>query len=306
VSPVSTLHGRGPEGGHLLGFLCTLGTLAVLDRSAPWVRPRLHWSEAGVWRPVWTLDGAIDEEGLIDLLHQALREGSTGPEFTDLGPSLSKLDVDRFRAFAAKAAETSTPARRRWADFAAAYGVAVGDRFHETPLHMHNLGQLRFFKDVLELVQGTGRDHLRKALFEPWRYDDPQPTMRWDPVDDRRYAYRADNPSDSKIAPIRTVRGANLLAIEALPSLPVVPQSRSSPAIGFRKQGSEWVVRWPIWTTPITLRVIESLLRHPDVAAAPESHQRLRRLGVAEVFQARRVEPRYRSFTLAEALLGSS
>ena len=182
----------------------------------------------------------------------------------------------------------------------------MGDRFHETPLPMPNLGQLRFFQDVLELIQGTGRDHLSTALCEPWRYDDRQPTMRWDPVDDRRYADRADNPSDSKIAPIRTVRGANRLAIEALPSPPVVPPGRLSPAAGFRRRGGTWVVRWPIGTTPIALRVIGSLLRHPDVAAAPGDHQRLRRLEVAEGFQARRLEPGHRSLTPAGALLGSS
>jgi hypothetical protein len=67
-----SLQGRGPEGGHLLGFLCSLGTLAVLTRVALSARPRLHWSDIGVWRPVWTLDDSVDEEGLVDLLHGAL------------------------------------------------------------------------------------------------------------------------------------------------------------------------------------------------------------------------------------------
>jgi len=302
---MSSLQGRGPEGGHLLGFLCSLGALAVLTRVAPRARPRLHWSDVGVWRPVWTLDDPVDEEGLVDLLHGAL--GTVpGPEFTGLGLTLSKLPVDRFQAFAADAAEASTPTQRRWADFAAAYGVAVGDRFHETPLHMHNQGQLRFFKDVCGLVEGTGRDHLRRALFEPWRYADPQPTMRWDPVDDRRYAYRADDPSGSKLAPIRTVRGANRLAIEALPCFPVVPRAHRAPAAGFRRRDGEWVARWPIWTAPVDLRVAQSLIRHPDVAGVPQHAERLRRLGVSEVFESRRVEPRYRSFTTAVALLGST
>ena|SRR5579875_128349 len=52
--------------------------------------------------------------------------------------------------------------------------------------------------------------------------------------------------------------------------------------------------------------LIESLLRHPDVAAAPGGHERLRRLEVAEGFQARRLEPGHRSLTPAGALLGSS
>jgi hypothetical protein len=135
--------------------------------------------------------------------------------------------------------------------------------------------------------------------------------MRWDPVDDRRYAYRADAPSGSKIAPMRTVRGANRLAIEALPCFPVVPQARRALAAGFRRlddmrRDDKWAVRWPIWTAPVDLWVAQSLIRHPDVAKAPQHAERLRRLGVAEVFESRRVEARYRSFAPAVAVLGST
>ena len=73
------------------------------------------------------------------------------------------------------------------------------------------------------LSEHTSREDLRLALFAPWRYLDEKPTMRWDPMDDRRYALRAGNPSK---APLRTVRGANRLAIEALTFLPTVPHGQ--------------------------------------------------------------------------------
>jgi CRISPR-associated endonuclease/helicase Cas3 len=146
------------------------------------------------------------------------------------------------------------------------------------------------------------------SLFKPWDYADEGPSMRWDPADDRRYAFRADDPAK---ATIRTVRGANRLAIEALRLLPVVPVGSRLETTGFPAseppRGRDAVARWPIWTCRLTRAVVASLLTHPSLASRSPDRESLRRLGINEVFRSRRItQGRYRNFVPAEAWLGAS
>ncbi len=109
------------------------------------------------------------------------------------------------------------------------------------------------------LAKETAPAQLREALFGPWRYRDSSPTMRWDAEDDRRYALRWDEPSKD---PVRTVRGANLLAIAALPFFPVFPTSSTTVATtGLSGPGSRGTfVTWPIWTGWLGLDAVRSSL----------------------------------------------
>jgi hypothetical protein len=81
----------------------------------------------------------------------------------------------------------------------------------------------QFFLDtVRELLSNASRERLGAALFEPWTYSDEKLSMRWDPVEDRRYALMDRDPtaSDNKS---RTVWMANLLAYRALSLFPSAP-----------------------------------------------------------------------------------
>jgi hypothetical protein len=243
-------------------------------------------------------------------MESTLRDDLHGRELRDLGDGLTNLKGEQYQRFAEAAGAAASVDDRRWADFAAALGIAAGDTCADTPLNTYNVGQLKFFRAVRELVEGTTVEHLQRALFEPWRYVDPPPTMRWDAADDRRHAYRADDPATSSIAPIRTERGANRLAIEALPCFPLVPQGSRPGAVGFTRAARRWTLRWPIWTEAIPLNTIRSLLTHPLVLDAPRSHTALFRLGVSEVFLAERADRgsgkfTFRSFTSGTALIGS-
>jgi hypothetical protein len=322
------LHGQGPDGSNLLGFLCAVGALATLTRIWPDGQPRLRWAQQVGWRPVWTLERQASTAEVVDVMERVLQEDVHGRELIDLGDELrassrparrgrrastgssserKKLEGAEFQRFAERAGAAARSDDRRWADFAAAFGIAIGDAFFDTPLNTHTMGQLKFFPEVLKLIKGTNAEHLHRALFEPWRYLDPSPTMRWDPADDRRHAYRADNPADSRLAPIRTVRGANRLAIEALPCFPLIPVGARPIAIGFThpdRKTPSWRVRWPIWTEAIPLDTLRTLLTHPHLQDAPRSSLALLRLGISEVFMAERNDQGYRSFTPGAALLG--
>lgn len=300
----------GPEGGSLLGFLASLGALAALSRAWPERDVRLSWRfHDAAWRPVIHVrDEATDDE-IVHALHLALSRGSFGAPIASLGDDLP-VEATRFAAAAADVAAAATPQDRADADFIAALGseacVDSRGRVQDTALRtMSGAGHQHFLRSIRQLGELTTEDDLGAALFKAWSYADPGPSMRWDPVDDRRYAYRADDPSSSRRFPIRTVRGANRLAVEALPYFPTVPRGRRLLTAGFPESDGGRTLRWPIWKPRLPRTTVRSLLVHPELAATPLRADLLSLLGVVEVFRSRRITVgQHRNFTPADALLG--
>lgn len=304
---MSEHEGVGPDGANLLGFLAAVGTLVTLTHAWPERNVRMSWVRRVAWRPVWHVEADSTEDELLDALYRELARRADAPEFNELGDSLP-VEADVFRRSAYRAAESATPSDRRFADFLAAFGCdAVTDRegrIQDTALRAVGGGKQRFLAFMRTLARETTRDHVRAALFELWHYEDGAPSMRWDPADDRRYAYRADNPATSSQFPIRTVRGANRLAIEALPCFPTVPRRRRLETAAFSAVGGRPAIRWPIWDAWLTVHTLQSLLIHPALGT-PLDAVPLHAQGVVEVFRSRRItEGQYRNFTPAEALLG--
>jgi len=157
-----------------------------------------------------------------------------------------------------------------------------------------------------DLVRLTAADHVNEALFGPWRYADDPPIMRWDPEEDRRYALRWREPSGD---PIRTVRGANRLAVEGLCFFPAVPVSQRLETTGFvGRRASDTYFTWPIWTAALSVPVVRSLLASADlrelsVSAQSQARSRLMSRGVAAVMRSQRITVgKYRNFGPAMAL----
>lgn len=301
----------GPDGGGLLGFLASLGTLAVLDRVLLRGSVRLSWKFERVgWRPVYDLPGEWSEDRLVESLFETLSDSEARPEFSCLGDDLS-VSPEVFRTIAADAVACATPVERTYADFVAAYGCEMpndGKVIEDTALRtMSGAGHQHFLGSMRKLAQSTSAEHLRRALFTSWCYQDEPPTMRWDPIDDRRYAHRADDPSKSTTAPIRTVRGANRLAIEALPFFPTAPTGRRVETTGFRSGGvrgsAARELRWPIWDVPLSTDVVASLLRSPLLVVPSPDMQTLGAMGVVEVYSSTRITvAKFRNFTPAVAV----
>lgn len=315
-APVSVHELHGPDGGKLLGFLAALGTFAVLSDIWSESRPQMSWVFRTGWRPVLGFSKKTSEDEILQALDQELREHANWPEFTQLGDDLP-VNVEAFRVFAESAATVASRNNRRWADFAAAWGSdALRDRenIQDTDFRtMSGAGHQHFLAFVRELALLTGEKHLRSALFAQWTYSDERPSMRWDAVDDRRYAYRSDDPAKSKELPIRTVRGANRLAVEALRCFPTAPQGARLATTGFeppsrRRRGEkrEVSLRWPIWKGFLAVSTVKSLLTHPCLWRNPLPADQLQEMGVVEIFECRRVTEGYvRNFTPARALLGT-
>jgi len=169
---------------------------------------------------------------------------------------------------------------------------------------MSGAGHQHFLYFMRKLIDETNTEHLREALFGPWRYRDPAPSLRWDPEDDRRYALRWREPSTD---PLRTVRGANRLAFEALSLLPVIPTHTRAVTTGFTGQRSSNIFwTWPIWSRSLPLDVTRSLLSLSTLVTENEanSHAELTARGIVAVFRSQRISiGKYRNFTPAQSVL---
>jgi hypothetical protein len=104
---------------------------------------------------------------------------------------------------------------------------------------------------------------------------------------------------------IKTMRGANRLGIEALPLFPTVPTEDGGRTRGFKRFGSEITFSWPVWEKPIGTCALISLLAHPEIVKDHPDRQLLHRIGVRDVYRARRITADYyRNFTMGRPVAG--
>lgn len=298
----------GIDGANPLGFLAALGALRILAGEADAVR--LHWTKhANAWRPVLTTQMLIEPGELVDHLHSKLAASVSNEAFS-LGDNPS-VPLDVFRNYAKAAMQSALDGKRTYADFAAAFAGEYppsdkDGKVSDTALRtMSGAGHQHFIKFMRNFIEQTRPDHLRKALFENWRYDDPvqNMTLRWDPSDDSRYALRWSDPSgDPDRKSVGSMWGANRLAIEALPLFPTLPTRRQLETVGFHTQGARkthWT--WPIWDKPIEVDTLRSLLDMADVHRCGRHSvqpQGLTARGIVEVYRSRRLTTgKFRNFT---------
>lgn len=285
----------GLDGGNPLAFLAALGTLRAATLLDPASFPHLSWHvEEGAWRPVLSLALPVTRVEWLDQLAGWLLAQQDCPA-RSLALDLT-LPVETYRAAAQQAHATASPQNRIAADFLAAFATdqvqsqlagkpsgLVADTALRT---MSGAGHQHFLAFMKDLALLTTEADLQASLFEPWAYQDPGPSLRWDPGDDRRYALRWRQPSGD---PLRTMRGANRLAVEALPLLPAAPMRGRLETTGFtqvRGRGTWW--RWPIWDGRLSLDVTRSLLSLPDLQAIEPDRDRVRALGIVEIFASQR------------------
>ena len=295
---------NGLDGSNPLGFLAAVGTLRTATHASPASKWHLQWQMYdGTWTPKLIGNDQLSEDALIDLLMPALKTMKDQAALK-FNKNLN-VDCEQFRVVTEKAQTAATFINRHEADFIAAFGcesLPISDKnpnIQDTALRtMSGAGHQHFLYSMLTLVQTTEPDHLRTSLFLPWQYADEKPSLRWDPVDDRRYALRWKDPSHD---PIRTMRGANRLAIEALPLLPTAPGEQRLQTTGFSQhRGAGVLFTWPIWEVPLSMDVVRSLLSMAELQESEPDRARLRARGVVEVYRSQRITTgKFRNFTVA-------
>ena len=282
---------NGLDGGNLLGFLAAVGTLRVAnldDSSTEW---KMGWRHRGAWTPVLFGDDTITPGDLLEMLtlNLATIEDNTAFEFA----RNLNIDPEEFRAVTQDAQRRATLRDRRRADFLAAFGSETlitrdKKRIQDTALRtMSGASNQHFLGTMKTLVEETGPEHLQTSLFEMWRYTDDKPNLRWDPVDNRRHALRWTAPTDD---PIKTMRGANRLAVEALPLFPTAPGENNLYTTGFsQRRGRGVFITWPIWESPLGPDTVRSLLSLDELQNSKPDRARLQAMSVVEVYRSERI-----------------
>jgi CRISPR-associated endonuclease/helicase Cas3 len=311
------------DGANPLAFLAALGTLRVLTRVLPHYDPRLSWEQRlGAWRPLlWTampvdeamVCNALSENGM-DLSamfsEEILAAGEAAGPRNKKGEASWKdrllFPVKDFRHYCCAASRSPSVG----GEFAAAWAgetapkemegkdVARRTRFDFTA------GPQRFVGMLRELRKSCTAADIRHALFNGWHYSTAAASMRWDTQDEKRqYALQSVDPTNNSKNPPMADRGANFLATEALPLFPLVP-NRWADQAGFEGEGEGRRWSWPIWTHPLSLEVVRSLLAVPFADSEEWSAAGRHEIGVSVIFQSRIVMPsgRYRCFTPARSL----
>jgi CRISPR-associated endonuclease/helicase Cas3 len=297
------------DGANPLGFLAALGTLRVLTHAFPRHDLCLAWRQAfGAWRPVLRTSSQLQEDAMLAALRENYLDvdAAFSPQLLEESDDL-RFQASSYRSFCAESCVADAPPRLR-VDFAAAWATEMATPRDPTVVRrtaFHFTCGRQTFLDMLRKLSGRcTEDDLKRTLFDGWRYTAEAPSLRWDTYDEKRqYALQAIDPQNRSQNPPRADIGANFLAVQALPLFPLVPnRTGSQPGFDRDAQGRSW--HWPIWTYPLGLDAVRSLLTlsldDPDEWPA----SRRRALGVPTVFQSRIVQPsgRYRCFTPAESL----
>lgn len=304
----------GLDGSNPLAFLAALGTLRTLTAALPDARITVSWvRHTGAYRPAVHTSPALTEDDAVARLDEQLRTMNGHIAFS-LGDNLA-VSCEAYRCHAQTCVDAARPLQgdRIAADFAASFACdALANEqgmVQDTALRtMSGAGHQHFLRSIRQIISQTTAEHVRKTLFEPWTYDDPvaNQTLRWDPLDDSRYALQWRDPSGD---PDRRRRGgmlgANRLAIEGLPLLPCTPVGKRLDTTGFIGRGRRdtfWT--WPIWSTPICLDVCRSLLsQSAHMDGNPTVIDHLRAAGVIAAFRCQRITVgKFRNFTPAVAV----
>ena len=227
------------------------------------------------------------------------REGAVPAPFLALGLSL-KVQAEDFRTFcrlvAQRLDESSTNglrSARQDADFAVAFGCeSCFD--HTTGFILPTEFELikgsghQFFLDTMAKLMGSiTEEQLHRTVFGPWIYSDERLSFRWDPVDDRRYAYGWSDPSDDAV---ETEHGANLLAAFGLPLFPLIQVGTRAVTTGFDPKSDPPALTWSVWAHPFTVDVVRSLAASELLQESIPDRDSLRLFGVVEVFRTRKIE----------------
>src|SRR5262245_29532451 len=267
----------GLKGSHPLGALAAFGLLRCLSDASDVGTPRLHWDLQYDWLAVLTTQQPLKRDALVDFLIEWTKSRGSSFEFT--WANKIGVEPDQFVTKAREFIKKVTPQDRSVADFFAAFGceliVSKGGKLIRTALDMTD-GQQGLTKSVRELAdslvsdrrrQTDGRKSFEEALFGPWRYEDTDHALGWDPSMESLYALRANDPQVRKNQKKRSVRSATYLAVEALPLFPCAPVGTRLITRGFNEVGQEEgetqdtiAFSWPLWGDPLRIEAIRSLL----------------------------------------------
>jgi hypothetical protein len=292
---------KGLEPDNLLAFLALLGFHRCVSHARADWNPRVFWDGVPS-RPWMVLAQPVGRAELLDAAVRAANELAEVHSFEERANLDYKIDEARREfenAFSSKNHERIDLLSALMSDAA-----ARDDRIRATPFcAMFGQGHQNFLERLAKVPKGlvpkelqgkitqeelNSASKLEEALFQPWERRDSTQSFRWDPLEDRRYALRFEDPSSDKGL---TVHGANRLAALALPLLTAIPKRERGEvriyALGTKWDSGSLVVRWPVWSRPATLIAVRMMLAGCGVGIGVNSC--FAGLGIRQVYRAERI-----------------
>ncbi len=276
----------GMEAGNPLGFLSAIGLFRVLETIDS--DARFAWRQLrGGWSPLLVGDLAdLSVDELLARIDGALAtDTSDHPALTQPGPHESVRD--RFQRFA----DTANREQRLSADWLtceSSDGV-IGSVISQLQTSRRDYHAIA----IGGLLAESQQLHLHRTLFRQWDYADPIAgvSLHLEPREDRRHAYQWHTPSGD---PTRKVHGgmigANRLALEAWPMFQSLPDRDRLRTTGFHgRYVSNTALTWPVWTEPVTLDCVRSILALAEIQRLQPNSLVLESIGVKHAYRSSRI-----------------
>lgn len=149
-------------------------------------------------------------------------------------------------------------------------------------------GQQSFLKgaqEVVAAIRTNPESMFREALEGPWTYQARVHGLGWDPNTERLYALRHKAPTSEKPS---CVAGAVVLAMWALALFPTISDDGKAYTTGFTRRKSQQFFSWPVFSKPIHLTELISLLQTGEKAW--RSRDGMLRPGIEACYASRRFE----------------
>ena len=277
-----------------MGAMAVFGLFRIANCIPRLGEVRLHWGPHGSsWRPVLSTGQEVSEDRLIQELLAYLNSHCEKREFT-WHCEIKSATREQYTEAARQAIDAAQSTEHEWADWFSSFGSELRTKegmIEPTPFDM-TVAQQRFLTDSNSLAtelagDKNARAYLQEALLGPWKYKDEQHSLGWDPSTILLGAFTVKMPEKMKKW---GVRGAVWLATESLPLFPCFCAGSNLATRAFRSERRITEFCWPVWSRPISLAVLKSLLASADLIN-PEELGALRSRGVDGVYRSRTFKP---------------
>jgi hypothetical protein len=299
-----------------IGAMAAFGVLRVSQRLPGFEGSKLAWKAGGsgdfavLWAP-----GEATPDALVDALVEDVKTAAARDELNWAEQIKTQTPVE-FRARAKSALEDGEWETAGWfAVFANELICGREEKLEATPLDM-SVARQKFLADARKLAAGLGEDKqgrntksaaesYREALFGPWKYEDDQHSLGWDPSTMKLGAFTCKAPTSMTNA---GVRAAVWVAFESLPLFPCFAGPHGKMRVSsFRHDRREYTFCWPVWRPPISIETLGSLLGWAGLVNG-SSPAELAARGVTAVYRSERFKPNkyLSSFRAAELAAGAA
>jgi hypothetical protein len=307
---------RGLKGDTPIGAMAAFGVLRVCQRLPGLAGSKLGWKSGGGGDfGVLTVPGETTPEALVATLVEDVKKAAARWEL-NWEEQIKTQTPEQFRAAAVAALEEGAWETAGWfAAFASELVYGDDEKIDATPFDM-SVARQKFLADARKLAAGLAEDRpgkksksaaesYREALFGPWKYEDDQHSLGWDPSTMKLGAFTYKAPT----AMANTgVRAAVWMAFESLPLFPCFADEKGRLEVqGFRRGRRDYTLYWPVWRPAISLETLRSLLGWQGLQEDQVSAAELEARGVVALYRSERFKPNkyLSSFRAAELVAGT-